>query len=71
MTYFEQSITMHHSTVAPEEKAHPAVLLSNSLWEMYCYFQNCLLAIRAPSAIAANFAHTTSGSTAACPTQVP
>ena len=35
------------------------------------YFQNCRDAIRAPSASAANFAHTTSGSTAACPTQVP
>ena len=35
------------------------------------YFQNCFVAIRAPSAIAAIFAHTTSGSTAAWPTQVP
>jgi len=35
------------------------------------YFQNCLVAMRAPSAMAANFAHTTSGSTAAWPTQVP
>ena len=34
-------------------------------------FQNCLLAMRAPSAMAANLAHTTSGSTAAWPTQVP
>ena len=33
--------------------------------------QKRLLAMRAPSAIAANFAHTTSGSTAAWPTQVP
>ena len=35
------------------------------------YFQNRWLAIRAPSAIAANLANTTSGSTAAWPTQVP
>jgi hypothetical protein len=35
------------------------------------YFQNCREASRAPSAIAASFAHTTSGSTAAWPTQVP
>lgn len=35
------------------------------------YFQNCFVAMRAPSAIAANFAQTTCGSTAACPTQVP
>src|SRR5581483_1910476 len=35
------------------------------------YFQNCLLAILAPSAIAENLANTTSGSTAAWPTQVP
>ena len=35
------------------------------------YFQNCFDAILAPSASAASFAHTTSGSTAACPTQVP
>src|SRR5262245_22703624 len=35
------------------------------------YFQNCFVAMRAPSAMAANFAHTTSGSTAAWPTQVP
>ena len=34
-------------------------------------FQNSREAIRAPSAIAAIFAHTTSGSTAACPTHVP
>lgn len=34
-------------------------------------FQNRADAIRAPSAIAANFAHTTSGSTAAWPTHVP
>ena len=34
-------------------------------------FQNRFVAMRAPSAIAASFAHTTSGSTAACPTQVP
>ena len=33
--------------------------------------QNCRVAIRAPSAIAAIFAQTTRGSTAACPTQVP
>ena len=33
--------------------------------------QNSRDAMRAPSAIAANFAHTTSGSTAAWPTQVP
>ena len=33
--------------------------------------QNCLVASRAPSVIAASFAHTTSGSTAAWPTQVP
>jgi len=33
--------------------------------------QNCLVASLAPSAIAASFAHTTSGSTAAWPTQVP
>ena len=38
----------------------------------YLYLpQNSLLAILAPSAIAASFAHTTCGSTAACPTQVP
>ena len=35
------------------------------------YFQNCFVAMRAPSTMAANFAHTTSGSTAAWPTQVP
>ena len=35
------------------------------------YFQNCFVARRAPSAMAANLAHTTSGSTAAWPTQVP
>src|SRR5262245_34487682 len=35
------------------------------------YFQNSRDARRAPSAMAANFANTTSGSTAACPTQVP
>src|SRR5271157_3792055 len=35
------------------------------------YFQNCRVAMRAPSAMAANFAQTTSGSTAAWPTQVP
>ena len=35
------------------------------------HFQNCRVAIRAPSAKAANFAQTTSGSTAAWPTQVP
>ncbi len=34
-------------------------------------FQNRADAMRAPSAIAANFAHTTSGSTAAWPTHVP
>ena len=34
-------------------------------------FQNARDAIRAPSAMAAIFAHTTSGSTAACPTHVP
>ena len=34
-------------------------------------FQKSRDAIRAPSAIAAIFAHTTSGSTAACPTHVP
>ena len=34
-------------------------------------FQNSREAMRAPSAIAAIFAHTTSGSTAACPTHVP
>ena len=34
-------------------------------------FQNSREAMRAPSAIAASFAHTTSGSTAAWPTQVP
>ena len=39
--------------------------------DLHGYFQNSLLAILAPSASAANFAHTTSGSTAACPTQVP
>ena len=33
--------------------------------------QNSRVAMRAPSAMAANFAKTTSGSTAACPTQVP
>ena len=33
------------------------------------YFQNCFVAMRAPSAMAANLAHTTSGSTAAWPTQ--
>jgi hypothetical protein len=35
------------------------------------YFQNCREAMRAPSASDASFAQTTSGSTAACPTQVP
>ena len=35
------------------------------------YFQNCRVAMRAPSAIAASLAQTTSGSTAAWPTQVP
>ena len=35
------------------------------------YFQNCREARRAPSASAASFAQTTSGSTAAWPTQVP
>ena len=35
------------------------------------YVQNWRVAMRAPSAMAANFAHTTSGSTAAWPTQVP
>src|SRR6516164_9043546 len=40
-------------------------------WEPMSYFQNRLLAIRAPSASALNFAQTRSGSTAACPTQVP
>jgi len=35
------------------------------------YVQNSLEARRAPSTIAENFAHTTSGSTAAWPTQVP
>jgi predicted dithiol-disulfide oxidoreductase (DUF899 family) len=34
-------------------------------------FQNSREAMRAPSTIAAIFAHTTSGSTAACPTHVP
>ena len=35
------------------------------------HLQNCFVATRAPSAIAANLAQTTSGSTAAWPTQVP
>src|SRR5215813_4129032 len=35
------------------------------------YLQNSREAMRAPSAMAANLANTTSGSTAACPTQVP
>ena len=35
------------------------------------YFQNCFVAIAAPSAIALSLANTTSGSTAAWPTQVP
>jgi hypothetical protein len=40
-------------------------------WEPMSYFQNRSVAIRAPSASAVNFAQTMSGSTAACPTQVP
>lgn len=52
----------HKGGFVPKLLAGSAVQLS---------FQKRFDAIRAPSAIAAIFAHTTSGSTAAWPTQVP
>jgi hypothetical protein len=50
---------------------HAVVFADDSWLDIAQCFQNSREAMRAPSAIAAIFAHTTSGSTAACPTQVP
>jgi hypothetical protein len=55
---------------AASSPSHPCFALCGIL-SVKPYFQNCFVAMRAPSAIAANLAHTTSGSTAAWPTQVP
>ena len=63
------SIAEHHRAETDDRDvetapAEPPVFHQDTL-------QNSRDAIRAPSAIAAIFAHTTSGSTAACPTHVP
>src|SRR5438067_7351615 len=54
----------------PHDAGETPAFQVSPVWRPYA-FQNCCEARRAPSAIAASFAQTTSGSTAACPTQVP